>query len=495
MSDPLSAKLRARIAARWPSSSAFYAERDDRTVRVVAELHTHANRSVEILVDPDASSDATVQRIALVAANLTARWARHVRVITPLQEPLTIVLRRDGRTTLAKRLEFEMAMADPFGDFAVVREPASVAGVLPLRLFVGPWYGRHAMFHIDDYNVHAVGWTALGRRGGVVQSSSETLRATASAAAAGLAGALGAADLFKRAIGHARSNWMPTFSWDTWSSELHRGAASWSVIEGRAVPATLNLGHMLLAGVGAIGSAFVYLADLMPLTGDLTLFDCDNIDITNLNRSPLFTVEHALDEEAKTDAAAAYCSRHVLRTTRVSGMWREHASALADRAYDVWISLTNEDGAWAEVPFQLPPIVLHGTTTSGWGFGTGRHIPRLEDCTLCRMPRPAAEFRGPCADGSVASTLDGKEIRASLPFLSTASAALTLASYLQLECGANTATNDVSVDLGAGLPAVVALARGPTAGCRGCRAAQSRVWAERGGRGRYARLSTVGSAA
>jgi ThiF family protein len=483
-------QMRRRIASRWPSADAFYAERDDRTVRVIKDLYAYADRPVEIVVDPTFASDLTVQRIALVAANLTTRWGRHVRVVMPLGAPLHADLRRDGLTTLAERVQREIVMADPFGDFKVVDASESAAEGA-LRLFIGPWVQRPLVSEPEDYFVHACGWTAMARRAGIITRLSDSDVIAGTVAAGGLAGALGAADLFKRAIGHGRSTWMPTFSWDTWSSRLRLGASAWSSIEKRPAPTTLDFERALLAGVGAIGSAFIYLADMMPIAGALTFLDRDNIEITNLNRSPLFDILHVLDESPKTDAAAAYLVRHGLQLSRVQGLWREHAPRLGAAPFDVWISLTNEDGAWAEVPFQLPPLVLHGTTTSGWGFGAGRHIPRVEDCTLCRMPRPATEFRGPCAEGEVAPAVAGNPVRASLPFLSTASAALVLAFYLQLQSGGpvRELVNDISVDLGVGLPVVLGLTRQPTVGCRGCQALQSAAWLKRGGRGRFAELS------
>jgi ThiF family protein len=483
-------QMRRRIASRWPSADAFYAERDDRTLRLIEDLYAYADRAVEIIVDPTFSDDPTVQRIALVAANLTGRWARHVRVVIPRDAPLHADLRRDGLTTLAERVQREMVMANPFGDFRAVEATWSDSDGA-LRLYIGPWIKRPVGLEPDDYFVYACGWTGLARRADVITQLSDINLTEGTAAAAGLAGALGAADLFKRAIGHGRSSWMPTFSWDTWSSHLRLGASAWSSIEKRPAPTTLELERVLLAGVGAIGSAFIYLADMMPIAGALTFLDRDNVEITNLNRSPLFNILHVLDESPKTDAAAAYVARHGLQLSRLEGMWRQHAPQLSAAPFDVWISLTNEDGAWAEVPFQLPPLVLHGTTTSGWGFGAGRHIPRVEDCTLCRMPRPATEFRGPCAEGEVASAMAGNPVRASLPFLSTASAALVLALYLQLQCGGpvREPVNDISVDLGAGLPVVLGLVRQPTVGCRGCQALQSAAWLKRGGRGRFASLS------
>ena len=339
------------------------------------------------------------------------------------------------------------------------------------------------MFHSDDYHVHAVGWSALGRRGGDPVVRSRDLDRAATVAAAGLAGSLGAADLFKRAIGQGRESWMTTCSWDMWGAQLRTGCESWRYVSTRAVPEALDLRRTLLGGVGAIGSAFIYLADLGVMTGDLLLLDRDTVDATNLNRSPLFTVLDALDAVPKTAAGQLYLSGRGVNVIRRDGTWREHAEAIGVQPFDAWISLTNEDGAWAELPFQLPPVVLHATTTSGWGFGAGRHIPRVEDCTLCRMPRPATEFRGPCAEGQIDEVRP--EIRASLPFLSTAAASLLLAIYMQLSAvtEAPQLANDISADLGVGLRAVIALHRGATQGCRGCRAVASRAWTTRGGRG------------
>src|SRR6202007_3196034 len=81
------------IRRRWPSAEAFYAERDHRTLLEVRDLHTHANTPVEIYIDEQMAEDVAIQRIALLAVNLTARWARNIRVFVPdvrLAEPLKI---------------------------------------------------------------------------------------------------------------------------------------------------------------------------------------------------------------------------------------------------------------------------------------------------------------------------------------------------------------------------------------------------------------------
>jgi hypothetical protein len=483
---------RARVAKRWPTPEHFYQERDDRTARQVGNLASYVHRPVEILVDPAAASDATVQRITLVAANLTARWARRVRVVMSDDADLVSPLARGGAKTLASRVANEMRSADSFGDFSVA-DIGYTAADSPLRLFVGPWSQTAREMASNDYQVHAMWWTALGRRCAIGHARDTVDGPTAAtAAAAGLAAALGAADVFKRAIGHSQERWMPTFAWDTWSNELALGPTAWPRVAPRVVPPSLDFGKMLVAGVGAVGSAFVYLADLVPILGELTVFDRDRVDATNLNRSPLFTVQHAIDAVEKTAAVAEYLRNRGFSVAAQTGKWRESATTFATQSFDAWISLTNEDGAWAEVPFQLPPVVFHGTTTSGWGFSAGRHIPGREDCTLCRMPRPLAEFRGPCAEGEIPSAAATTEpIRASLPFLSTAAAALLLSAYEQLANSPVPASspNDVSADLSGGLRAVIALRRGPTSGCRGCAALASSAWRRKWPCGRFVPFS------
>ena len=98
----------ALIAARWPTADHFYQERDDRTERHTGDLAAYAHYPVEIWVDPDAATDITVQRITLVAANLTARWARHVRIVLPADATLAPPLARDGARTLAERTAEEI---------------------------------------------------------------------------------------------------------------------------------------------------------------------------------------------------------------------------------------------------------------------------------------------------------------------------------------------------------------------------------------------------
>lgn len=470
------------IQNRWPHADAFYAERDHRTRLEIDDLYSYVHRPVEIHVTPEGASDLAVQQIALLAANLTARWARHIRVFVPLVG-LSSQLRAHDDASLGARIEREMRAADPFGywEFPDVGAPSHSQ----LRLFIGAGHEPWRALTTQDYVVDASGWSAIGFRGG---DALKYRREPATAPAAALAAAIGAADLFKRAIGHHRRAWLETINWCTWTHTL---TPDWAPSDVPDPPTAIELGDLLLAGVGAIGSALLYIVGLMPARGRIVLLDRDDVDTSNLNRSPLFTAADAAASRAKTEVGRRFLDTIGIRSNVFNGTWREHGERLSQYPFDAWVSLTNEDSAWAAIPFQLPPVVLHGTTTSGWGLAFGRHIPLVEDCTLCRLPRPAAVFRGPCAEGDVRALDEREPLRASLPFLSTVSAALVAAELMKLAHPAvGSLPNCVSADFRFGLPAVVALAFKASSTCRGCQMARLPLWANRGGQGRYATLSS-----
>lgn len=461
------------VRARWPTAESFYAERDDRTVRAVGAADAYAGSPVQIWLDPAFAHTPGGQRLLIVAANLMARWARQIHVAAP-DTRLVEQLVRDGHNTLRERVLSEMRLADPFGSFswADIHTAAPDPGSQdPLRLFLGPWEAGASEMSEEDFTVDASGWTTAGTRGAGIEWS---LRRPASLSAIGLAASLGVADVFKRAIGHARGDWIPGFAW---CSHGHRLGSSPADVgdAGLQVADTLQLDRTLVAGVGAIGSALVYLADLGDVEGTVALLDRDTVECSNLNRSPLFSVLHVLHDVAKVEACAAFLvGRKCVRTAQYDGTWVEQVDRVQDGRFDRWISLTNEHGAWATVPFLSPPVVVHATTTSGWGFGAGWHIPGSDDCTYCRMPRPESEFRGPCAEGVIEQPA-AEFTRAALPFLSVAAASLLLGELQKLAdpsyaAGAGV-PNHITADLRMGLPAVVAMRRRANPTCPGCRAA------------------------
>jgi len=240
---------------RWANAEAFYEERDHRTRLEVEHLHRYVNTPVEISIASDAATSPTLQRIVLLAANLTARWARNVRIVVPHVE-LAPPLRVHGDATLAARVAREMREADPFGDYAI-GEVRSVSAET-IRLRVGA--GSDPILTPTDYIVDATAWSALGQR---VSTGLTCERREATSAASALAAAIGAGDLFKRAIGHDADRWLGTINWCTWENALR---TDWTPC-GHVVPGITDLGNLLLAGVGAIGSGLIYILSLSAVHG------------------------------------------------------------------------------------------------------------------------------------------------------------------------------------------------------------------------------------
>lgn len=489
----------------------FYRERDNRTALQIEYLEFYSVRPIEIWLDPKVSDSQALQEIALLVCNLTARWARRIIVHLTASARLAANLQRDGYELLADRILSEMKAADPFGDFSVsdYAEMDWANELNSLRLFVGSWTDVSVVepaIAEEDYFIDASGWSVFGKRG--AGFTSKCVQGETSVPATALAASLGAADLFKRAVSHIRAEWMPdNFVWNVWEqkfsdTEFAVAAARTKTINKYPVSRDLDSGRTLLAGVGAIGSALVYLMDFMNLSGEIVFLDRDRVETSNLNRSPLFSVMHAIESWEKTRIAAEYLSRHRINLSERNGTWQEHAEQISREPFDQWISLTNEDGAWATVPYFLPPVVLHGTTTSGWGFGAGRHLPRREDCTLCRMPRPEIKFRAICAQGEISNDEVNAQhtdsATASLPFLSAASASLLLAEMIKLSIAYADSrfaeatvrgNNEIAADLRFGLFAVTSLKRVRNESCRGCCVSAVNKWFELGGRSRYRFLS------
>jgi len=79
--------------------------------------------------------------------------------------------------------------------------------------------------------------------------------------------------LFKRAIGHRREYWMSNLDWYTWDHTLSTPGEGHAGIS--PAPDVADVGDLLLAGVGAVGSALLYILSSMRCQGRITLLDRD----------------------------------------------------------------------------------------------------------------------------------------------------------------------------------------------------------------------------
>lgn len=459
------------------SREEFYAQRDSRTTQYTGSSDY---RDLRVAVSIDAAEANTVsgQITFLTIANLLARWCRNARFIAPsieLHPRVRSLL--DGNPGLDEGAAVIAAGADPFGDFGVGvtgwREDFQIhVGVRPSG---------------ERWRVLGRGWLALA--GDAVQQRAE--KDGDAVFGAVLAACVGTAQAFRIATGHRRLNDIQLSLWNL------RGAAS--ALDGPSFSAG-DLGRVHLVGCGAVGSAIAYLLPLARLSasGGLALVDGDDVDVSNLNRSPLFRYKDVA--KPKVSVVSSYLRRNGLGVHEHE-KWYDEAVASGDLwaiRPDVVIPAANDRGVRHTIQGQVPPLQVYGTTGRNWDAFLGRHIPLQEDCLACRfpLPQPPGELPFRCSEAPITSpaVLESDSIDAALPFLSTtaavlATAELAKATFADFPVNPNFAYLDFRSDLTDFVPAQ----RKARASCR-C-AQQQRVWAALNGRSRFATLSGSASAA
>lgn len=451
----------------------FYALRDSRTNACVA-AHSYAARRVAITVGPDAATTYAGQVAFALAVNLTARWCRHVRVgVAPARVDLRLA--RAVGVDVERLDDFVIQVArsaDPFGTFYV----GEAASTDVLELHVGA-DGAPAR----AYCIRGSGWLALGgaaaRQGHLGKPDDDNPLGAA------LAATVGCAWLFRRALGdqHALPDAVTLSLWNL------RGAAA----ADDGPPVLGNLGELMLVGCGAVGSAIAWLTSLTDLSARWTVVDADAVDMTNLNRSPLFTVDDVgLD---KCDVVASLLRRVGAESTSVPKWF--HEALAADQAFqerpDLVIPAANDRGVRHGIQQQVPPLQVYGTTNRDWQAFLGRHVPLVEDCLACRFPS-VGQVEPPLACSTVGlptSEQTEHKVDAALPFLSTAAAVLAVAELAKVVMrggGYPVNSNFACIDFRGSLEGFFVEQRGRSAGCM-C-SDQRAIWTTLNGNTRHASL-------
>jgi len=448
----------------------FYALRDDRTNQC-ARGNDYTDACIGITIDDQAADTYAGQVAFLLLVNLTARWCRRIRLIAP-------------RATVDRRLGFlragfedlsDLALAiarsaDPFGDFD--SGPATSSGWL--RVHVGSGSAPD-----DAHRIRGSGWIALA---GDTVSTPEAGGDEAIGAA--LAACIGAAWAFRNALRDSPPLGAVRLS-------LWNMAGGEAAVQG-PVGLETRLGLAALIGCGAVGSSMAYLLPLVNAKARLVLVDKDPVDITNLNRSPLFFYEDF--KAPKTRTLATYLRRAGFDVDDVP-MWFDEA-LLAKRIFaerpDIVIPAANEHGVRLAVQQQVPPIQVYGTTGRDWQAFMGRHIPQREDCLTCRFPvqAPAVPLLR-CATSAVSMPDQPVSADAALPFLSMAAAVLATAELIKTSHpGFPQNGNFVCLDFRGPLTDFFVVQKAASPTCSVCQF-QTRVWTKLNERTLFSSLSVA----
>lgn len=395
----------------------YYQLRDDRTNRIV-DNHGYGDFCVRLICNPKRLHDFNVQVQLIVAANLLARWCRRIEVGFPdasLAEPL----KRSRVTSIHERIEMEVKQADPFGQYHIAEKP-STSDLYTLG--VG---GTPAANEAATITIHSDGWCAYADRGDTALTAKYVGN---NPAAAAFAACIGVADAFKVATGLSDGPRVSKVCFSLFDFQIHSDTV---LPEYPPVTDQVDLGSTQIIGLGSVGSAVVYLLDMLDIKGDAKLIDHDTVKIENLNRSPLYGFEDI--GRNKVEAAAAWLDSS-LPVIAYPLLYDEFVAKYGrlEGALDLILPLANEFGVRHTIENNLPPIQIYGTTTSDWGVNYHRHIPLRDDCSCCRFPRDVQPAEMVCSTAKV-ETPEGEHVDAALPFCSVAAAALTVADIMKLE--------------------------------------------------------------
>ena len=387
-----------------PPPGEFYAARDDRTNQI-SDATDYRDAEILVAGERDMLSTYAGRVVARTTLNLLSRFARNVDVAFPS-------VPSDGELapaapTLAEQSIQQMRAADPHGHFSRTRlpDPSSYDCIVTvgnpdielgttstIRIDGGGWLARvvrdDTAEHIDSRDENPIGPV--------------------------VAACLGGAEAFKTAVGASEPALTDAVTYDAFHHEAHEASVEPTAPD---LPASIDLGTVRMVGVGSVGSAAAYFLKRLPVNGTIQLVDFDPVELVNLNRSPLFTADHAIEGTSKVEATAEFLADHM----DVHPFERDYDTFTENNpeAADIVLPLANERGVRRGIQHDRPPLMVHASTGQSDVF-VRRNIPLEEPCLLCHFPPDTAETDAACAAGET-PTADGSEDNepdAAFPFAS-----------------------------------------------------------------------------
>lgn len=368
----------------------FYARRDDRTAQLV-DTADYQTAPVLITVADDLAASLAGQVMTLTACNITSRFNRNIDIVVSdvaLKKPLH---HPNYPTTLAARVQAEMAAADPFGTFRLRDVPADdVAYEATLAIGNAPTPTKPVI------RVTGCGWSVRIQRDAAIEEFTDSSPNPIGPAAAAC---FGVGELFKTLIGRPAHQQPNAFSFDAFTLTPNPTGSLHTTDP--PLPPSIDLGTVELAGVGSIGSALLYVLDMLPVQAVLALIDHDIVEFENLNRSPIFTaVDADVGDRSKVGVGERYLTDHEELSVQAFPE-RYGATQAQDRLYpDIVLPEVDDDRAREDIQYSRPPLMLE-TTTNGTAVNVRRQIPTQEACLLCHFPPEETSYTPACAMANV----------------------------------------------------------------------------------------------
>jgi len=185
---------------------------------------------------------------------------------------------------------------------------------------------------------------------------------------------------------------------------------------------------------------------------------------------------------------ANFLSGSTFSPTGVSFWWDEFLErrGRASFDFDIWLPLAHEFGVRGAMQHNVPPLMIHASTTANWGVNHGRHIPGRDDCLADRFTDEVSTDKLTCATGAVETS--ETVVDAALPFASLFAGLLIVADLVRAQLPEYPQTPNFALfDWYGSLDAIQTWDRKPRAGCI-CREQGLSFHDRFNGRTRYRRL-------
>lgn len=410
----------------------WYSKRDDRTRRV-AETQKFGNYKVGIILEDEFADDFQCQIMLWILANTLARWCRYITFQIPSE--VVSLLNFSKGDNFRDLIQKVLLQIDPYLNLDFNHVEDKVDGVC----VVG---GQDRPFSKKVIWIDCDGWIAgvglYPKKKYPRQANDRNILG------ASFAACLGCSELFRRA-----NSKKPLQDQEAWYSLLDfEKLSNKSGLRNSSYCDNWDFGHIHQPGCGAVGSSFNYLLALTNWRGSIDLIDFDVIDYSNCNRSLAFTFYQAANSTTKTDICLDILSTNPeIRCRRFLSDYSDYIKKdnFLKPPPDLILCLANQGTIWLDIQQNLPPLVLHATTTPNWAVNFGRYIPRKEWCILCRFfdeSKRLHRFVPACGKGAIAEEESEEPILGALPFLSPMAAILILAEMAKMGLSGYPLTSD-----------------------------------------------------
>ena len=365
-------------------------ERDDRTVRVLAELvgPERAGLAYTHFVGAEVRLSSTVETLGspngyvafMAAANMLTRFVGSVRLAVIGRCPPALGAMLETDLERLRRIDTRQGKVLALG-FAPGESPDIALHIGNSEQDLGPAAGLRVQVSFDGWSL-SVGSGV--RACAPVRPSCVPFGAIAGAC-------FGVAEVFKHVLTRVApdvqarrtltSRLVEAYSYSTWTAD--RVPAPPSAWDARAWEDELDVAALLQVGAGAVGNASLYvLSSARSLHGVVTVLDEKLVDQKNLNRCLLFLEEDV--GQAKVDVVRDKATRAGLIVTAK----REAFAPQPDAGSSIVLSTVDNNAVRHLMQESLPRFLVQGST-SGTSVAVSVHsaVDGLS-CLVCRHPDP-----------------------------------------------------------------------------------------------------------